>query len=193
MATAKVNLKLDNVKQSIITAGSAMSAADVTCEKVWEYCKKMKMHHTALLASWFSLPMREDALGKGKPVGCQALIASGKRELVAIGHFSQHMSVWVSTKIEDADKAFAYAKRAKGAGRKVKKEKVKAPITSPGLSEEGAEALASLKKGKKKDGYVNVKGISVEEAIMLLEEQAKLNKDQTALALLVSLRAFMLK
>ena len=184
MATAKVNLKLDNVKQSIITSGSAMSAADVTCEKVWEYCKKTKMHHTSLLASWFSLPMREDALGKGKPVGCQALIASGKRELVAIGHFSQHMSTWVSTKIEDADKAFAYTKRAKGGGRKA--NKTKDPITSPGLSKEGADALASLK------GIV-VKPVSVEEAIMILEESAKLSKNQTAIALLVSLRAFMVK
>jgi len=201
MASAKVSLKLDAVKQAVISSGSAISNADMTCKAVWEYCKKTKMHHTALLASWFTLPMREDALGKGKPVGCQALIASGKKELVAIGHFSQHMSVWVSTHVEDADKAFAYAKRASGAGRKSKGQpSAKSATNTPGLSSVGKRAFAKLEESRKKkegtsflaEGTVVVSGITTEQAIMLLEEQAKLAHNTTASALLASIRALML-
>jgi hypothetical protein len=185
MASAKVSLKLDAVKQAVISSGSAISNADMTCKAVWEYCKKTKMHHTALLASWFTLPMRDDALGKGKPVGCQALIASGKKDLVAIGHFSQHMSTWVSTHVEDADKVFAYAKRAAGAGRKKSQPSLKSATKTDmtGLSPVGK---------KRAEGAVVVSGITTEQAIMLLEEQAKINHNTTASALLASIRALML-
>jgi len=145
--------------------------------------------------------MREDALGKGKPVGCQALIASGKKELVAIGHFSQHMSVWVSTHVEDADKAFAYAKRAAGAGRKkgqparneVSSSSAKSAKDTTGLSPVGKRAFAKLEESKKRaENAVVVSGITTEQAIMLLEEQAKLAHNTTASALLASIRALML-
>jgi hypothetical protein len=194
MARAKVSLKLDAVKQAVISSGSAISNADMTCKAVWEYCKKTKMHHTALLASWFTLPMRDDALGKGKPVGCQALIASGKKDLVAIGHFSQHMSTWVSTHIEDVDKAFAYAKRAAGAGRKSKGQPAsQSAKDTTGLSPVGKRAFAKLEESKKRaEGAVVVSGITTEQAIMLLEEQAKLAHNTTASALLASIRALML-
>ena len=201
MASAKVSLKLDAVKQAVISSGSAISNADMTCKAVWEYCKKTKSHHTALLASWFTLPMREDALGKGKPVGCQALIASGKKDLVAIGHFSQHMSVWVSTHVEDADKAFAYTKRAAGAGRKkgqparneVSSSSAKSAKDTTGLSPVGKRAFAKLEESKKRaENAVVVSGITTEQAIMLLEEQAKINHNTTASALLASIRALML-
>jgi hypothetical protein len=192
MASAKVSLKLDAVKQAVISSGSAISNADMTCKAVWEYCKKTKMHHTNLLASWFTLPMRDDALGKGKPVGCQALIASGKKELVAIGHFSQHMSTWVSTHVEDADKVFAYAKRAAGAGRKSKGQTAKKTSDS-GLSPVGKRAFAKLEESKKRaEDAVVVSGITTEQAIMLLEEQARINHNTTASALLASIRALML-
>ena len=193
MASAKVSLKLDAVKQAVISSGSAISNADMTCKAVWEYCKKTKMHHTNLLASWFTLPMREDALGKGKPVGCQALIASGKKDLIAIGHFSQHMSTWVSTHVEDADKAFAYAKRAAGAGRKKGQPSSKSAADTSGMSKVGKRAFAKLEESRKKaEGAVIVSGITTEQAIMLLEEQAKINHNTTASALLASIRALML-
>lgn len=190
MAT-KVNLKLDAVKQAVLSSGSAISGADLTCEKVWAYCKKSKMHHATLLAAWFNLPMREDALGKGKPVGCQALIASGKKDLVAIGHFSQHMSTWVSTHIEEDEKAFAYSKRAKGAGRKAKSASQPSTDTEDtGMSKVGKRALAKLQESKK---AASVTSISTEQAIMILEEKAKVEGNPTVIALLVSLRAFMVK
>jgi hypothetical protein len=195
MASAKVSLKLDAVKQAVISSGLAISNADMTCKAVWEYCKKTKMHHTALLASWFTLPMREDALGKGKPVGCQALIASGKKDLVAIGHFSQHMSTWVSTHVEDADKVFAYAKRASGAGRKKGQPASQSATktSDSGLSPVGRRAFAKLEESKKRaENAVVVSGITTEQAIMLLEEQAKLAHNTTASALLASIRALML-
>jgi hypothetical protein len=193
MASAKVSLKLDAVKQAVISSGSAISNADMTCKAVWEYCKKTKMHHTALLASWFTLPMREDALGKGKPVGCQALIASGKKDLVAIGHFSQHMSTWVSTHVEDADKVFAYAKRAAGAGRKKSQPALQSATNTHGMSKVGKRAFAKLEESRKKaENAVVVSGITTEQAIMLLEEQAKINHNTTASALLASIRALML-
>jgi hypothetical protein len=194
MASAKVSLKLDAVKQAVISSGSAISNADMTCKAVWEYCKKTKMHHTALLASWFTLPMREDALGKGKPVGCQALIASGKKDLVAIGHFSQHMSTWVSTHVEDADKVFAYAKRAAGAGRKSKGQPASQSAKgTTGLSPVGKRAFAKLEESRKRaEDAIVVSGITTEQAIMLLEEQAKLAHNTTASALLASIRALML-